>query len=135
MTPPNRQSRIRNSQREAEWRRIISLTGESSLPPNHNGGPPLDDPDDHVPAWGNAGLRTYFGWKRAYDQVWKSVPHAIMLRRVKKAKACGLTYEEYTLHLLDTGRYLQPSDHDIIADILARRTRSSKMGDRYSSKS
>ena len=135
MTQPNRQLRIRCRQREAEWRRIISLTGESPLPHNHNGGPPLDDPDDHVPAWGNAGLRTYFGWKRAYEQVWKSVPHAIMLRRLKKAQACGLTYEEYTLYLLDTGRYLQPTDQDIITDILGRRTRPSEWGDRQSRKS
>ena len=72
--------------------------------------------------WGRFGIRTYFSWKRAYNQVWKSVPHAIMLRRLQKARACGLTYEEYTAFLLDTGRYLQPDDQDIIAQIINQRS-------------
>ena len=103
-------------------RLLSALPAHSAYPNNHNGGPPLDDESDHVPEWGRFGIRTYFSWKRAYNQVWKSVPHAIMLRRLQKARACGLTYEEYTAFLLDTGRYLQPDDQDIIAQIINQRS-------------
>ena len=99
-----------------------SLPAGSTYPNNHNGGPPLEDECEHVPEWSKFGIRTYFSWKRAYNQVWKSVPHAIMLRRLQKARACGLTYEEYTLFLLDTGRYLQPEDQEIIAHIIGQRS-------------
>ena len=117
-----RQSHGRNLQRSLRtWRKVEDPHSSCIHSHDHNGGPPLDEPAEHVPEWGNAGIRTYFGWKRAYNQVWKSVPHSIMLRRLQKAQACGLTYEEYTLHLLDTGRYLQPDDEHVIADIIARR--------------
>jgi hypothetical protein len=44
-------------------------------------------------------------------------------RRALKAKACGLTYEEYTSFLLDAGRYLQPTDTAEINAIKSRRKR------------
>ncbi|MEM8975196.1 MAG: hypothetical protein AAGD43_24305 [Pseudomonadota bacterium] len=99
----------------------MAVADNTAHPHNHNGGPPLDDLDKHVPEWGPAGIRTYFAWKRAYTNVWKTVPQSIALQRLRKAKACGLTYEEYTLFLLDTGRYLQPNDTEIITSIVARR--------------
>lgn len=88
---------------------------------DHNGGPPLDDPDDHVPEWGANGIGNYFDWRRACRDAWKPVPRETMLRRLKKADACGLTYDEYTLVLLETGRYVQPGDRALIARIIARR--------------
>jgi len=89
------------------------------LPPRtHNGGPPLDD---HVPIWGPNGIGCYFDWKRAHKQAWKKVSRTTALRRLQKAEACGLTYEEYTLVLLETGRFLQPEDKEIIAMIVATR--------------
>ena len=87
-------------------------------PRDHNGGPPLDD---HIPEWGRKGIRTYFAWRRSYRQAWGNISRETALRRLKKAQACGLTYEEYTLFLLDTGRYLQPSDTEIIEQIVASR--------------
>lgn len=92
-------------------------------PRTHNGGPPLEEPDRHVPEWGPGGIGSYFDWKRARQRAFAPVSHSIMMRRVKKAEACGVTYEEYMLVLLDTGRYLQPSDTQIIRRILARRQR------------
>ena len=33
-----------------------------------------------------------------------------MMMRAERAERIGLTYEEYTLELLERGRYLQPGD-------------------------
>jgi hypothetical protein len=81
---------------------------DGSFPRNHNQGPRLGD--EHVPEWGKGGFGTYFEWRRAHRLVWKSIPAEIALRRLKHAEALGLTYEEYTSELLDTGRYLQAGD-------------------------
>ena len=81
----------------------------------HNGGPPLDDA--HVPEWGKGGIGTYFYWRAAHRQAWRSTSHELMLRRLEKAERLGLTYEEYTLEILDRGRYLGPDDADRIAEI------------------
>jgi hypothetical protein len=90
-----------------------------SFPRTHNNGPPLDD--DHVPEWGRGGIKTYFYWKKAHKAVWKSVSFDIMRFRQEKADALGLTYEEYTLELLDQGRHLQVTDTDRIDAIKASR--------------
>jgi hypothetical protein len=37
----------------------------------------------------------------------------VALRRFGKAEALGLSYQEYTLELLDTGRYLQEGDRRV----------------------
>lgn len=91
------------------------------VPSTHNGGPQLDEPPEHVPPWGNQGIRTYFAWRTAHRQAWGQPSRATVLRRLKKARACGLTYEEYTSVLLDTGCHLQPDDTALIAEIVARR--------------
>jgi hypothetical protein len=44
-----------------------------------------------------------------------------MLRRLEKAERLGLTYREYTLEILERGRYLQVEDVDRIAKIKAAR--------------
>jgi hypothetical protein len=46
-----------------------------------------------------------------------------MLRRHERAERLGLTYEEYTLEILDSGRYLGPDDVDRIAEIKRKRQR------------
>ncbi len=98
-----------------------SLPASAVLPNDHNGGPPLEDPEEHVPEWGAGGIGNYFDWRRARREAWKPVPRETMLRRLKKARACGLTYEEYTLALLETGRYVQPGDTELIARFRAKR--------------
>ena len=44
--------------------------------------------------------------------------------RSDKAEALGLTDEEYTLEILERGRYLQAEDTDRIAAIKARRRKT-----------
>lgn len=91
----------------------------SPVAQGHNGGPPLDD--DLLPEWGEGPIGTYFAWKAAYRAAWKAIPTEIALRRAHKADALGLTYEEYTLEILERGRYLQASDKKRIAEIKSRR--------------
>jgi hypothetical protein len=67
----------------------------------HNAGPPLE-PD---PADPNASWRLYC-WRRAVKKAWKTPPREIALRRLARAEELGMTYREYTLEILEHGRYL-----------------------------
>lgn len=82
-----------------------------------NNGPPLDD---DAPPWGRNGIGNYFEWaaakKKAFD-----VPYDIAVMRARRAEALGLTYDEYTLEILERGRYLSAADADRIAAIKRRR--------------
>lgn len=106
-------------------RRIAQDREEDSdaKPPSrtHNGGPPLDNPDEHTPPWGKNGIGNYFAWRRAYRKAWKPASREITLHRLQKARECGVTYEEYMAVLLDTGRHLQPGDTALIWEIIASR--------------
>ena len=82
--------------------------------PGHNGGPPLDD---HVPEWGAGGIGNYFYWKAAHRRAWKNPSPGIVSFRIQKAERLGLTYEEYTLEILERGRHLQVEDVERIAEI------------------
>jgi hypothetical protein len=64
----------------------------------HNGGPALEveDPDA---SW------RLLCWKRAHKKTW-SAPREVALRRLARAEALGMTYREYTLEILERGRYL-----------------------------
>jgi hypothetical protein len=66
-----------------------------------NGGPPLD-PDP--PLDPEAGWRL-FCWRKAHRSAWKTPPREIALRRLQRAEALGMTYREYTLEILERGRY------------------------------
>jgi hypothetical protein len=83
--------------------------------PGHNGGPPLDDP--HVPEWGANGIGNYFYWKAAHARAWRNPSPGIVSFRMQKAERLGLTYEEYTLEILERGRHLQVEDVERIAEI------------------
>jgi len=65
----------------------------------HNGGPLLqpNDPDE--------GWRRYC-WRRAHKAAWKTPPREIALRRLERAEVLGMTYRDYTLEILERGRYL-----------------------------
>jgi hypothetical protein len=66
------------------------------LPPlGHNGGPPLDP---------NESWRGYC-WRKASKRAWKA-PREIALRRLARAEDLGMSYREYTLEILERGRYL-----------------------------
>ena len=69
-----------------------------------NGGPPLDEEPGYL--W-----RKYC-WTKAYKEAWKPPSMAVLKFRVARAEAAGLTYHEYMLELLDTGRHLQKEDVD-----------------------
>ena len=84
----------------------------------HNGGPPLDE---HVPEWGRGGIGNYFYWKTAYNKVRKNVSRDVAMFRVEKAQRLGLTYDEYTLEILERGRHLQEEDTARIAEIKRKR--------------
>jgi hypothetical protein len=82
--------------------------------PGHNQGPPLDDDG---PPWGNDDPYVYVCWKEAHRKAWRSTPRDVALFRLEKAERLGLTYEEYTLEILERGRYLQDADVKRIAAI------------------
>lgn len=84
-----------------------------------NGGPPLDDSPR---PWGESGIGNYFEWQAAVDRAWKDVPYDIAAMRARRAEALGLTYREYTLEILERGRYLSAdADAARIAEIKRRR--------------
>jgi hypothetical protein len=87
----------------------------SSASAGHNGGPPLDE--EHRPEWGNDGIGNYFYWKAAHRAAWKKPSPGIVAFRIRKAERLGLTYEEYTLEILERGRHLQIEDVERIAEI------------------
>jgi len=90
----------------------------SSPPAGHNHGPPLDE---HTPEWGDGGIGNYFYWKAAHRAAWKHPSPGIVAFRIRKAERLGLTYEEYTLEILERGRHLQVEDVERIAEIKRRR--------------
>jgi hypothetical protein len=85
----------------------------------HNQGPPLDD--DEGPEWGDGDIYVYFSWKAAHRKAWKPASRDSALFRLEKAETLGLTYEEYTLEILERGRYLQREDAERIAAIKRER--------------
>ena len=68
-------------------------------PIGHNGGPPLEEPDP------GASGRLHL-WRGAHKKAWKTPPREIALRRLARAEELGMTYREYTLEILERGRYL-----------------------------
>src|SRR5713226_5256738 len=99
----------------------LAEDAERDIAPGHNGGPALDE---HVPEWGPNGIGNYFDWKRAHRKAWNSASRDVMMFRLDKAQRLGLTYEEYTLEILERGRYLQPEDTERIAKIKRARSRT-----------
>jgi len=94
---------------------------------SHNGGPPLHDYDG--PPWGKGDAYIFLAWKAAHDKAWKAPSQAIMLMRLERAERPGLTYEEYSLEILERGRHLSESDAIRIAEI--RQARRRKQGSHF----
>lgn len=76
----------------------------------HNGGPPLDEAA-HVPPWGRGGFKRFFEWRAAHKKAW-TAPMEIVRLRARRAAAAGVSYETYTLELLERGRHLQEPERD-----------------------
>jgi hypothetical protein len=83
----------------------------------HNGGPPLRERKPRS-SLGSGKIGTTFDWRFAHRKAWKK-PREIALRREEKASALGLTYEEYSLEVMERGYFPQP-EH--VETIKARRT-------------
>jgi len=64
----------------------------------HNGGPPLEE--DPGASW------RLFAWRKAHKRAWKTPAREIALRRLARAEELGMTYRDYTLEILERGRYL-----------------------------
>ena len=83
---------------------------QPSAPRNHNQGPPLH------------GGFAVFAWRKAQKKAWATPPLEVLRRRVKLAAECGLTLREYTLEIMERGRWLTPEkDAQRIARIIAER--------------
>lgn len=61
----------------------------------HNDGPPLVESLWHLAAW-----------RMAHKKAWENPPIEVIRRRLKRAEALGMTYRQYTLEILERGRYL-----------------------------
>ncbi len=64
----------------------------------HNGGPALEADADR--AW------RLVCWRHARAKAWKTPPREIVIRRLKRARELGMSYHDYTLEILERGRYL-----------------------------
>ncbi len=67
-----------------------------------NGGPPLEMTPEEA---GDASWKGWV-WRRAHRRVWKTPPPEIAQRRLARAEELGMTYREYTLEILERGKYL-----------------------------
>jgi hypothetical protein len=76
-------------------------------PIGHNNGPPLEEDVN------DAYVR--YKWKKAHAAAWATPSLSILRFRVARAEAAGVSYREYMLELLDTGRYLQAGDRKPLA--------------------
>ncbi len=63
----------------------------------HNGGPQLDDASSMSwHAW---------AWRRSHKKAWKTPPREVALRRLARAEELGMTYKQYTLVIMERGKY------------------------------
>jgi hypothetical protein len=87
------------------------LSADDKIHPlNHNGGPPLEDPPEHMPEWEDGDANVYFQWKAAVRRARKDVPYDIMMFRLSRAEAAGVDYETYVTELLERGTRLQAGE-------------------------
>ena len=98
-----RQRRLQGGTKPPELILNWGLTPGQTAPPTvgHNGGPPLEEPAD---------IFLVHAWTAARRAVWKNPPLDILRFRLARAEAASVTYEQYMLTLLDTGRHLQKED-------------------------
>ena len=66
----------------------------------HNQGPPLGEGPDDGASW-----RLYC-WRLACRRAWKTPPREVLLARLARAEALGMTYRQYALEIMERGRHL-----------------------------
>jgi hypothetical protein len=86
-----------------------------------NGGPPIEDYEG--PPWGDGDAFVFLAWRAARKEAFTRGGMTIMLLRQERAEKLGLTYEEYTLEILERGRHLQIEDSVRISEIRRNRRR------------
>jgi len=64
----------------------------------HNGGPALEEHDPGA-SW------RLWCWRRASKRAW-TVPREVAVRRLARAEELGMTYREYSLEIMERGKYL-----------------------------
>ncbi len=89
----------------------------------HNGGPPLKERRRRSET-GTGRIGRFFDWRFAHRKAWKK-PRDIALRREDNAEALGLTYEEYSLEIMERGYHPQ-TEH--VAAIKAKRAERRRTG-------
>jgi hypothetical protein len=57
------------------------------------------------PQWDLETLFLEYCWRKAHEDAWKAPTQEVAVRRAKKAEALGLTYKQYTLEILERGRF------------------------------
>jgi predicted metal-dependent HD superfamily phosphohydrolase len=72
----------------------------------HNNGPPIED---EQPGY----LWRRYRWAKVHAAAWKTPSMGVLKFRVARAEAAGLSYRDYMLTLLDTGRHAQAKDRDV----------------------
>ena len=90
-----------------------------------NGGPPLEE-KKRKPATDKGEIGRTFDWRFAHRKAWKK-PREIALRRQERAEALGLTYEEYSLEIMERGYYPQPEHVETIKSKRAQRRKDGGM--------
>jgi hypothetical protein len=107
------------------------MTTRTLLPPRNaklgdNGGPPLEE---ETPRCKRAPKVEPIGaeldWRLASRRAWRKGGREIALRRLERAEAIGLTYEEYTLEILERARHVGLED---VPAIKAKRRERRKAG-------
>jgi len=92
-------------------RRVANLKAEGFVVPlsewlGHNNGP----------AWDEWEFYLEFCWRKSHERVSAPPTPEIGIRRARKAAALGLSYRQYTLEIMERGRYL---DEEGAAALLA----------------
>ena len=98
-----------------------AMPSERPIGIGHNGGPPLKERKRRA-STGSGSIGRYFDWRFAHRKAWKK-PREIALRREEKASALGLTYEEYSLEIMERGYYPQPEHVETIKAMRPQRIR------------
>jgi hypothetical protein len=83
-----------------------------------NGGPALEPVRAPEPESGKGRIGAYYDWRLASRRAWKKGGPEIALRRLERAEKLGLTYEEYTLEILERSHHVGEAD---VAAIKAKR--------------
>ena len=88
----------------------------------HNGGTALQERKRRTSS-GSGAIGRFFDWRFAHRKAWKK-PRDIALRREDNAQALGLTYEEYSLEIMERGYHPQAEHVPAIKAKRAERRRT-----------